>query len=219
MSESNGDCSRNEDTSITGTLNNTLEENIMNVSNGDNSVEQDTNNKSGIVGNEFEESATNESNASVGTELEDNVTDESNANCSHKDDTSMNGSVTNELETNVMTKRSGDLSLNVDISNTGSVGQELGRKVMNPSDCDCSVKDGTNNIKASGKESRIANEIQVDKEVTQEKKEKVVVIESDRGENCETLNFISGIEIVTGEKERRINNVNPLKAAGIKSKK
>ena len=59
------------DTSITGTLSNTLEENIMNVSNGDDSVEEDTNNKSGIVGNEFEESVTNESNASVGKELED----------------------------------------------------------------------------------------------------------------------------------------------------
>ena len=35
MSESNGDCSRNEDRSITGTVSNTLEENIMNVSNGD----------------------------------------------------------------------------------------------------------------------------------------------------------------------------------------
>ena len=42
----------------------------------------------------------------------------------------------------------------------------------------------------------------------QEKKEKVVVIESDRGENCETFNFISGSEIVTGEKERRINSLN-----------
>ena len=84
MSESNCECSHNEDTSITGTLSNTLEENIMNVTNGDDSVEEDTNNKSGIVGNEFEESVTNESNASVGTELEDNVTDESNADCSVK---------------------------------------------------------------------------------------------------------------------------------------
>ena len=84
----------------------------------------------------------------------------------------MNGSVSNELETNIMTKSSGDLSLNMDISNTGSVGQELGRKITNPSDCDCSVKDGTNNIKAFRKESRIANEIQVDKEVRQEKKRK-----------------------------------------------
>ena len=42
----------------------------------------------------------------------------------------------------------------------------------------------------------------------EEKKEKVVVIESDRGENCETLKLMSGIKIVTGEKERRINSVN-----------
>ena len=42
MSESNGDCLQNEDTSITGTVRNTLEENIMNVSNGDSSLEQDT---------------------------------------------------------------------------------------------------------------------------------------------------------------------------------
>ena len=104
MSESNHECSCNEDTRITGTLSNTLEENIMNVSNGDDSVEEDTNNKSGIVGNEFEESVTNESNASVGTELEDNVMDESNADCSCKEDTRMNGSVTNEFETNVRLK-------------------------------------------------------------------------------------------------------------------
>ena len=53
----------------------------------------------------------------------------------------------------------------------------------------------------------------------QEKKEKVVVIESDRGENCETLNFIRGIEIVTGEKERRINSVNPVESSRNKIKK
>ena len=35
MSESNGDCSHNEDTSKTGTVSKKLEENIMNVSNGD----------------------------------------------------------------------------------------------------------------------------------------------------------------------------------------
>ena len=131
----------------------------------------------------------------------------------------MNGSVTNEFETNVMTKSSGDLSVNVDISNTGSVWQELGRKVTNASDCDCSVKDGTNNTKAFKKESRIANEIQVDKVVRQEKKEKVVVIESDRGENCEILKLISGIEIVTGEKERRINSVNPVESGRNKIEK
>ena len=42
----------------------------------------------------------------------------------------------------------------------------------------------------------------------QGKTENVVVIESDRGENCETLNGISGSEIVTGEKETRINSLN-----------
>ena len=50
MSESNGDCSHNEDTSITRTVSNKLEENIINVSNGDGSLEQDTNNKTGTVG-------------------------------------------------------------------------------------------------------------------------------------------------------------------------
>ena len=83
----------------------------------------------------------------------------------------------------------------MDISNTGSVWQELGRKVTNASDCDCSVKDGTNNTKAFEKESRIANEMQVDKVVRQEKKEKVVVIESDRGENCEILKLMSGMKL------------------------
>ena len=72
MSESNGDCSCNEDTSITGTLSNTLEENIMNVSNGDGSLEQDTKNKTGTVGDKFEETVTNTSYVSVGTELEEN---------------------------------------------------------------------------------------------------------------------------------------------------
>ena len=81
---------------------------------------------------------------------------------------------------------------------------------MNQSNCDCSVKDGTNNLKAFGKESPIANEIQVDKEVRQEKTENDVVIESDRGENCKTLNGISGSEIVTGEKKTRINSLNPV---------
>ena len=120
----------------------------------------------------------------------------------------MTGTVTNELETNVMNKSSGDFLLNVDISNTGTVGQELGRTVTNQSNCDCSVKDSTNNLKAFGKESPIANEIQVDKEVRQEITENDVVIESDRGEICETLNGISGTEIVTGEKETRINSLN-----------
>ena len=53
----------------------------------------------------------------------------------------------------------------------------------------------------------------------QEKKEKVVVIKSDRGENCETLNFMSGIEIVTGEKERRINSLNPVESGRNKIEK
>ena len=44
----------------------------------------------------------------------------------------------------------------------------------------------------------------------QEITENDVVIESDRGENCETLNGISGSEIVTGEKETRINSLNPV---------
>ena len=65
MSESNGDCSCNEDTSITGTVSNKLEEKNINVSNGDVSLEQDTNNKTGAIGNKFEETVTNESNASV----------------------------------------------------------------------------------------------------------------------------------------------------------
>ena len=91
----------------------------------------------------------------------------------------MTGTVTNELETNGMNKSSGDLSLNEDISNTGTVGQELGRTVMNQSNCDCSVTDSANNLKAFGKESPIANEIQVDKEVRKEKTENDVVIESD----------------------------------------
>ena len=133
---------------------------------------------------------------------------ESNADCSCKEDTSITGTVTNELETNILNKSSGDVSLNGDISNTGTVGQELGRTVMNQSNCNCSVKDSTNNLKAFEKESPIANEIQVDKEVRQEKTENDVVIESDTGENGETLNGISGTEIVTGEKETRTNSPN-----------
>ena len=70
MSESNGDCSHNKDTSITGTVSNKLEENIMNVSNGDGSLQQDTNNKTGAVGNEFKKPVTNKSNGAVGKELE-----------------------------------------------------------------------------------------------------------------------------------------------------
>ena len=205
MSECNGDCSCNDDTSTTGTVSNTLEENIIKLSNGDGSLEQDTDSKTGTVGNEFEETVTNESNASVGKELEEHVMGESNADCSHKEDTSMAKTVTNKLEANIMNKSSGDLSLNVDISNTGTVGQKLGRTVTNQSNCDCSVKDGTNNLKAFRKESPIANEIQVDMEVRQEKTKNDVVIEIDRGENCETLNGISVTEIVTEEKETRIN--------------
>ena len=69
MSESNGDCSLNKNTSITGTVSNKLEENIINVSNGISSLEQDTNNKTGTVGKEFEETVTNESNTSVGKKM------------------------------------------------------------------------------------------------------------------------------------------------------
>ena len=80
-----------------------------------------------------------------------------------------------------MNKGIGEVSLNVDISNTGTVGQELARPVTNQSNCDYSVKDGTNNLKSFEKESPIANEIQVDKEMRQEKTENDVVIESDAG--------------------------------------
>ena len=133
---------------------------------------------------------------------------ESNADCSCKEDTSITGTLTNKLETNVLNKSIGDISFNVDISNTGTVGQELGRPVMNQSNCDCSLKVSTNNLKAFKKETPIANEIQVDKEMRQEKTENDIVIESDSGENCETSNGISGTEIVTGEKETRINSPN-----------
>ena len=54
MSESKGDSSCNEDTSITGTVSKKLEKNIMNVSNGDGSLQQDANNKSHAVENKFE---------------------------------------------------------------------------------------------------------------------------------------------------------------------
>ena len=42
---------------------------------------------------------------------------------------------------------------------------------MNPSNCDC-----TNNIKAFGKELPIANEIQVDKEVREDKTEMMLLL-------------------------------------------
>ena len=44
----------------------------------------------------------------------------------------------------------------------------------------------------------------------QDKTENDVVIEMDRGENCDTVNGISGSQIVTGEKETRINSLNPV---------
>ena len=135
---------------------------------------------------------------------------ESNADCSCKEDTSMTGTVSNELETNIMNKSRGDSSLNMDISNTGAVGKELERTVTNPSNCDCSLKDGTNNFKAFGKELPIVNEIHVDKEVREDKTENDVVIEIDRGENCDTVNGISGSQVVTTEKETTVNSLNPV---------
>ena len=122
----------------------------------------------------------------------------------------MTGTVSNKLETHIMNKSSGDSSLNMDISNTGAVGKELERTVINPSNCDCSLKDGTNNVKAFGKELPIANEIQVDKEVREDKTENNVVIETDMGENCDTVNGISGSQVVTTEKDTRINSLNPV---------
>ena len=89
----------------------------------------------------------------------------------------MTGTVSNKLETNVMNKSSGDSSLNMDISNTKAVGKELERTVMNPNNCDCLLKDGTNNLQAFGTELPIANEIQVDKEVREDKTENDVGIE------------------------------------------
>ena len=182
----------------------------MNVSNGDGSLQQDTNNKTCTVGNKFEKTVRNESNGDVGKELEKNVMGESNADCSRKEDTSMTGTVSKELETNVMNKGSGDGSLNVDISNTKAVGKELERTVMNPSNRDCLLKDGTNNLKAFGKELPIANEILVDKEVREDKTENDVVIETNRGENCDTVNGISGSQVVTAEKETTVNDLNPV---------
>ena len=76
---------------------------------------------------------------------------------------------------------------------------------MNPSNCDC-----TNNIKAFGKELPIANEIQVDKEVREDKTENDVVIETARGENCDRVNDISGSQVVTAEKETTVNSLNPV---------
>ena len=91
MSESNGDCSHNEDTSMTGIVSNKLEKNILNVSNGDGSLKQDTNNKTRAVGNKFEKTVTNESNGAVGKELEKNVMSESNGDSSCNKDTSVTG--------------------------------------------------------------------------------------------------------------------------------
>ena len=133
---------------------------------------------------------------------------ESNADCSQKEDTSMTGTVSNRLERNIMNKSSSDSSLNMDISNTKGVGKELERTVMNPSNCDCLLKGSTNNLKAFGKELPIANEIQVDKEAREDKTENDVVIETDRGENCDTVNGISGSQVVTAEKETTVNSLN-----------
>ena len=212
MSESNGDCSRNEDISMTGTVSNKLEKNIMNVSNGECSLKNDTNNKTGAVGNKFEKTVTNESNGAVGKELEKNFMSESNVDCLHNKDTSMTGTVSNKLEKNVMNKSSGDGSLNMDISKTGAVGKELERTVMNQSNGDCSIKDGTNNLKAFGKELPIANEIQVDKEVREDKTENDVIIETDRVENCDIVNGISGRQVVTEEKKTTLNSLNSVES-------
>ena len=70
MGESNGHCSRNKDTSITGTVSNILEETIMNVSDGNGSLQQDTKNKTCVVANKFEKTVRNESNGDVRKELE-----------------------------------------------------------------------------------------------------------------------------------------------------
>ena len=135
---------------------------------------------------------------------------ESNADCSHKEDTSMTGTVSNKLETNIVNKSSSDGSLNMDISNTKGVGKELQRTVKNPSNSDCLLKDSTNNLKAFGKELPIPNEIQVDKEVREDKTENDIVIKTDRGENCDTVNGISGSQVVTAEKETTVNSLNPV---------
>ena len=55
---SNGDCSHNEDTSMTGTVSNQLEKNIMNESNGDSSLNVDIS-KTGAVGKELERTVMN----------------------------------------------------------------------------------------------------------------------------------------------------------------
>ena len=52
MGENNGDCSRKEDTSMTGTVTNELETNIMNKSSGDLSLNMDISN-TGTVGQEL----------------------------------------------------------------------------------------------------------------------------------------------------------------------
>ena len=81
---------------------------------------------------------------------------------------------------------------------------------MNQSNGDCSLKDSTNNLKAFGKELPIANEIQVDKEVREDKTENEVIIETDMGENCDIVNGISGSQVVTAEKETTVNVLNPV---------
>ena len=183
---------------------------VTNESNGDGSLKQDTNNKTGAVGNKFEKTVTNESNGAVGNELEKNIMSESNGDCSRNEDRSMTGTVSNELEKNVMNESNGDGSLNVDISKTGPIGKELERTVMNQSKGDCSLKGRTNNLEAFGKELQIANEIQVDKEMREDKTENDVIIETDTDESCDIVNGISGSKVVTAEKETTVNSLNPV---------
>ena len=68
MSESNGDCSRNEDTNITGTVTNELETNIMNKSSGDLSLNMDISN-TGAVGQELGRTVTNPSTVIMTVQL------------------------------------------------------------------------------------------------------------------------------------------------------
>ena len=44
----------------------------------------------------------------------------------------------------------------------------------------------------------------------EDKTENDVVIETDRGENCDTVNGISGSQVVTAEKETTVNSLNPV---------
>ena len=96
------------------------------------------------------------------------------------------------------------------MNKSSAVGKKLEKTVTNQSNGDCSLKDSTNNPKAFGKELPITNEIQVDKEVREDKTENDVIIETDRGENCDIVNGISGSQVVTAEKETTVNSLNPV---------